>query len=48
MIEAPAIPQIEAFLKCRTPQAWVDAALDQMDILLIDHAQCEKKPQQQP
>ncbi|MBE0505953.1 MAG: tRNA-(ms[2]io[6]A)-hydroxylase [Marinospirillum sp.] len=43
MIEAPAIPEIEAFLKCRTPQAWVNAALAQLDILLIDHAQCEKK-----
>lgn len=43
MIEAPAIPEIDAFLKCRTPDAWVQKALDNLPILLIDHAQCEKK-----
>jgi tRNA 2-(methylsulfanyl)-N6-isopentenyladenosine37 hydroxylase len=42
-IEAPAIPEIDAFLKCRTPQAWVNKALDNLPTLLIDHAQCEKK-----
>lgn len=34
---------IHAFLKCATPDAWVKIALDQQDILLIDHANCEKK-----
>lgn len=43
MIEAPAIPEIDAFLKCRTPAAWVQKALDNLPTLLIDHAQCEKK-----
>jgi tRNA-(ms[2]io[6]A)-hydroxylase len=33
----------EAFLRCRTPDAWVQAALAQLDILLVDHANCEKK-----
>lgn len=31
------------FLKCRTPDAWVEQALLNLDILLIDHANCEKK-----
>ncbi|WP_114416404.1 tRNA-(ms[2]io[6]A)-hydroxylase [Marinospirillum perlucidum] len=42
-IQPPEIPEIDAFLLCSTPQAWVDKALDNLDILLIDHAQCEKK-----
>jgi len=28
---------------CATPQAWVDWALANPDILLVDHANCEKK-----
>ncbi|MBT5331254.1 MAG: tRNA-(ms[2]io[6]A)-hydroxylase [Porticoccaceae bacterium] len=31
------------FLPCRTPDAWVDAAVQNLDLLLIDHANCEKK-----
>ena len=34
---------INAFLPCRTPQAWIDNALANQDLLLIDHAHCEKK-----
>lgn len=34
---------IPAFLGNRTPQSWVYAALDNLTVLLIDHAQCEKK-----
>ena len=36
---------IQTFLPCRTPDAWVAAALqpDQEPTLLIDHANCEKK-----
>ncbi len=34
---------IETFLACSTPDAWVAEALRQPEILLIDHAQCEKK-----
>lgn len=33
----------EAFLRCATPSTWVDAALRQLDVLLVDHANCEKK-----
>ncbi len=31
------------FLPCATPGAWVEWALREQDILLIDHAHCEKK-----
>ncbi|WP_346798437.1 tRNA-(ms[2]io[6]A)-hydroxylase [Halomonas sp. Bachu 37] len=31
------------FLACPTPMAWVEWALANPDLLLIDHAQCEKK-----
>jgi len=31
------------FLPCRTPEAWIDAALADQRTLLIDHANCEKK-----
>ncbi len=38
-----AIDELLDFLPCATPMAWIDAALKQQDILLIDHANCEKK-----
>ena len=34
---------IEAFLPCPTPDAWVEWALQNPELLLIDHANCEKK-----
>lgn len=34
---------IMEFLACPTPSAWVDWALQNPDILLVDHANCEKK-----
>ena len=34
---------IYEFLPCETPVAWVDAALANQDVLLVDHANCEKK-----
>ena len=37
------ISHIQDFLYCETPQAWVDDALNNIDLLLIDHANCEKK-----
>lgn len=36
-------PDLEAFLPCATPDAWGEAALANPGLLLIDHAQCEKK-----
>lgn len=41
-----AIPEIRAFLRCETPQRWIDSALQNSEILLIDHANCELKAAQ--
>ncbi len=40
-VELP--PGLLDFLACPTPDAWVEWALNNPDLLLIDHAQCEKK-----
>ncbi|MDO4223548.1 MAG: tRNA-(ms[2]io[6]A)-hydroxylase [Acinetobacter sp.] len=32
-----------AFLGCETPQAWLDKAVENLPILMQDHANCEKK-----
>ncbi len=34
---------VRAFLACPTPAAWVNAAVQDLDTLLQDHANCEKK-----
>ncbi|PIE36597.1 MAG: tRNA-(ms[2]io[6]A)-hydroxylase [Gammaproteobacteria bacterium] len=34
---------IREFLLCQTPAAWVNWALENQDIMLVDHANCEKK-----
>jgi len=31
------------FLQCPTPQRWIEAACQQLDVILLDHANCEKK-----
>ncbi|MGM0767251.1 MAG: tRNA-(ms[2]io[6]A)-hydroxylase [Pseudomonadota bacterium] len=41
MIEA--LQEIHDFLPCRTPHRWIENALDHQDLMLIDHAHCEKK-----
>ncbi|QSP93499.1 tRNA-(ms[2]io[6]A)-hydroxylase [Marinobacter salinisoli] len=38
-----ALQEIHDFLPCRTPQQWIENALAHQDLLLIDHAHCEKK-----
>lgn len=38
-----ALQEIHQFLPCRTPQTWIDNALANQELLLIDHAHCEKK-----
>lgn len=43
MIAAAGLDEIRAFLLCPTPERWVDYALEHVDPLLIDHANCEKK-----
>ncbi|WP_027350729.1 tRNA-(ms[2]io[6]A)-hydroxylase [Halotalea alkalilenta] len=41
---AEPLPQaLRDFLPCPTPAAWIEAALGNERLLLIDHAQCEKK-----
>lgn len=34
---------VRAFLPCATPAAWVSWALENPELLLVDHANCEKK-----
>ena len=38
-----ALDEIKDFLPCETPDEWIAGALKHPDILLIDHANCEKK-----
>lgn len=38
-----ALNEIDAFLPCGTPPQWLDDALVHPELLLIDHAHCEKK-----
>ena len=38
-----ALDEIHDFLPCRTPQRWIENALANQDLMLIDHAHCEKK-----
>ena len=35
--------EVQRFLACPTPDAWLDDALAHLPTLLIDHANCEKK-----
>jgi tRNA 2-(methylsulfanyl)-N6-isopentenyladenosine37 hydroxylase len=37
------LPDLNDFLACATPAAWVEAALQNQDVMLIDHGNCEKK-----
>ena len=43
MSKAVDIGHILEFLPCETPPAWVYWALDNHDLMLVDHANCEKK-----
>ena len=38
-----ALADIHDFLPCPTPDRWIENALDHQDLMLIDHAHCEKK-----
>jgi len=40
---AELLAPIHAFLACDTPDEWIAQALESLDELLIDHANCEKK-----
>lgn len=37
------LTEISAFLGSETPQSWIDAALKQQDVMLLDHKNCEFK-----
>lgn len=37
------LSEIRDFLGCETPDRWVENALENQEIMLIDHAHCEKK-----
>lgn len=37
------LTDIKNFLRCETPRAWLEWALNNEEMLLIDHANCEKK-----
>ncbi|WP_053979561.1 tRNA-(ms[2]io[6]A)-hydroxylase [Marinagarivorans algicola] len=37
------IQAIHDFLLCETPDSWVAQAVNMQDVLLVDHANCEKK-----
>ena len=37
------LSRIYDFLPCRTPASWVEVAVESLPVLLIDHANCEKK-----
>ena len=37
------LTEVRGFLPCETPAAWIEAALTQLDVILVDHANCEKK-----
>lgn len=39
----PDLSAIHDFLLCQTPDAWIEAALAQPEMMLVDHANCEKK-----
>ena len=37
------LEEIEDFLPCKTPEKWLENAVENPELLLIDHANCEKK-----
>ena len=39
----PELAELKQFLPCATPELWIAKALAEPEILLIDHANCEKK-----
>ena len=42
-IERTELEELKAFLRCPTPESWVEKALADIPTLLIDHAHCERK-----
>ena len=42
-IQGGVLDDIQTFLPCATPDRWLENALDHQSLMLIDHANCEKK-----
>lgn len=40
---AALVAPVKDFLLCETPDAWLQQAVSNLDVLLVDHANCEKK-----
>lgn len=38
-----AYPELSKFLPCESPKAWVEWAIENQTLMLVDHAHCEKK-----
>lgn len=43
LIDATLLAPIHEFLGCETPDSWVRTALENEHVMLVDHANCEKK-----
>lgn len=43
MPKTPDLEPLRDFLPCATPAGWVAAAVEDVGLLLLDHANCEKK-----
>ena len=42
-LETNDFQNLSKFLQALTPEAWLDAAIENLPLLLIDHAHCERK-----
>ena len=42
-VSSDVLEEIHAFLPCHTPDRWIENALENRSLMLIDHANCEKK-----
>lgn len=45
-MSAVSIDPILNFLRCRTPQVWIDRALEELEVVLLDHTMNEMKAAQ--
>ncbi|WP_439133415.1 tRNA-(ms[2]io[6]A)-hydroxylase [Pseudomaricurvus sp.] len=45
-MSAVSITPVLEFLRCRTPQVWIDRALEELEVVLLDHAANELKAAQ--
>jgi tRNA-(ms[2]io[6]A)-hydroxylase len=42
-VDSDVLAEIQGFLPCATPDRWIENALEHPALMLIDHANCEKK-----